>query len=164
MQDLYPKIWEAAHVVLATPVYIPLPGDMQNFINRLCPMVIPKLVYREERTRAKMRDSVAIQTFTLVATSGWWELANMDTVLRIVKELAEDASIPFAGALRRPHAAVMRNQQGVTEPGKQVLQAAMQAGKELVEHGLIQQVTLDKVSVPLITEEDYRHYLNRDVR
>jgi len=39
MQMLYPKLRSADILVLATPVYIPLPGEMQNFINRLCPLI-----------------------------------------------------------------------------------------------------------------------------
>lgn len=35
MQSLYPKLREADILVLATPVYIPLPGEMQNLINRI---------------------------------------------------------------------------------------------------------------------------------
>jgi multimeric flavodoxin WrbA len=44
MQLVYPKLLEADILVLATPVYIPLPGEMQNFINRLCPSLNPYLV------------------------------------------------------------------------------------------------------------------------
>lgn len=43
MQEIYPKLREADILVLATPVYIPLPGYMQNFINRLCPLMDPYL-------------------------------------------------------------------------------------------------------------------------
>jgi len=43
MQELYPKLRNANLLVLATPIYIPLPGDMQNFINRLTPLLNPRL-------------------------------------------------------------------------------------------------------------------------
>jgi len=43
MQLLYPQLWEADILILATPVYIPLPGEMQNFINRICPLIEPFL-------------------------------------------------------------------------------------------------------------------------
>ncbi|MEM2102882.1 MAG: flavodoxin family protein, partial [Candidatus Bathyarchaeia archaeon] len=51
MQMLYPKLREADILVLATPVYIPLPGAMQNFLNRLCPLMEPLLEFRDGRTR-----------------------------------------------------------------------------------------------------------------
>ncbi|MGB9717407.1 MAG: flavodoxin family protein [Thermoproteota archaeon] len=43
MRLLYPKLREADILVLATPVYAPLPGEMQNFINRLSPLLEPVL-------------------------------------------------------------------------------------------------------------------------
>jgi multimeric flavodoxin WrbA len=53
MQLLYPQLREANILILATPVYIPLPGEMQNFINRLCPLIEPFLENRQGRTRAR---------------------------------------------------------------------------------------------------------------
>ena len=73
MDDLYPKLKAADILVLATPVYIPLPGYMQNFINRLCPLIEPMLVFRDGRTRARFHEDVNIQKIVLVSTGGWWE-------------------------------------------------------------------------------------------
>ena len=163
MQELYPKLREADHIVLGTPVYIPLPGDMQNILNRLCPLVIPKLTFLEGRTRAESRSEVSIKNYTLVATSGWWELGNLDTVVRIVKKLAADANVPFAGAVLRPHANMMTSGDEVTEKGQHVLNAAIKAGFSLVQDGVIHQDILDTISQPLISEPDFRQILNRDV-
>jgi multimeric flavodoxin WrbA len=163
MQELYPKLWAADHLILATPVYIPLPGDMQNIINRLCPIIKPVLTFRDGRTRAVSRPDVSIKDFTLVATCGWWEVANMDTVVRIVNELAEDSSVPFAGAVLRPHANMMRTKDGVTDMGRKVLHAAKQAGYSLVQDGVISQDILDAISQPLISEQDYMRTLNSEV-
>jgi len=71
MQLLYPKLKEADILILATPVYIPLPGEMQNVINRLCPLVKPFLETRERRTRARFHEEVEIQKIALVSTGGW---------------------------------------------------------------------------------------------
>lgn len=155
MQDLYPKLKQAELVVLATPVYIPLPGEMQNIINRLCPLIDPVRVNRDGRTRAKMRDDVKIQKFVLVATSGWWELGNFDTVVRIVRELAEDASVDFGGAVLRPHADAMMHGGEVTKPGRAVLDAAKRAGFELAANGKMSEEALMAVSRPLIPREEF---------
>lgn len=155
MQMLYPKLKAAEILVLATPVYIPLPGDMQNFINRLCPLLDPVLEMRQERTRARFRQDVQIQQIVLVATGGWWETGNMDTVVRIVKELAEDASVKFAGSLLRPHSSVMKSKGKITEQGQAVLDAARCAGSELVTDGEMNPFTLQEVSRPLISMEDF---------
>ena len=52
MQKLYPKLRQADILVLATPVYLPLPGEMQNMINRLVPLIEPILEFKDNRTRA----------------------------------------------------------------------------------------------------------------
>jgi multimeric flavodoxin WrbA len=93
MQLVYPKLKAVEILVLATPVYIPLPGDMQNFMNRLVPLINPRLEFREGRTRAKFRADVEIKKMVLVSTSSWWELENFGTVVRIVEQIAEDASV-----------------------------------------------------------------------
>ncbi|MDD5645741.1 MAG: flavodoxin family protein [Candidatus Bipolaricaulis sp.] len=155
MQRLYPLLRAAQTLVLATPVYIPLPGQMQNVLNRLCPLLDPELQTREGRTRARLRQDVAIRRIALVATSGWWEIENLDTVVRVARELAEDASVSFVGALLRPHA------DAALRPGRiaeEILGAADQAGFELATHGLISTSTLAAVSRPVLSREEYFRY------
>jgi multimeric flavodoxin WrbA len=161
MQMLYPKLKEADTLVLATPVYIPLPGAMQDVINRLCPLIEPLLETREGRTRVRFRDDVKIQRIALLCTGGWWEVDNMATVLRIAEELAEDASVPFAGAVLRPHAFLMRDKGELTADGRAVLEAARRAGHELVNEGAMAEETLAAVSRPLISEDELRERYNQ---
>jgi multimeric flavodoxin WrbA len=155
MELLYPRLKEADTLVLATPVYIPLPGDMQNVINRLCPLLDPVLEFRKERTRATFRKDVRIRSIALVSTGGWWEKANFGTIVRIIKALAEDTSVKFAGAVLRPHASAMRKDGEVTQDGKAVLDALRRAGYELVEYGVMKQQTLAEISRPLISRAEF---------
>lgn len=151
MDDLYPRLRQAQIVVLATPVYIPLPGAMANFINRLCPLLDPTdLQFKRRRTRAKMRAEVAICTFALVCTSGWWEKANCATVVRVVRELAADASVTFGGALLRPHASALRGKGAAVEA---VLAAAFQAGVELARDGVMSAEAQRQASRALVTRK-----------
>jgi multimeric flavodoxin WrbA len=154
MQLLHPKLKHADILILATPVYIPLPGDMQNVINRLCPLLEPALEFRKGRTRARFRRDVRIRTIVLVSTSGWWEKQNFGTVLRIVKEFAEDASVNFAGAVLRPHANVMKRDGELTQDGRAVLDAVRKAGYELVKDGAMREETLKAISRPLISRAE----------
>jgi multimeric flavodoxin WrbA len=149
MQLLYPKLKAADVLILATPVYVPLPGDMQNVVNRLMPLIDPKLERRQGRTRARLHEDVNIQKIVLVATSGWWEIENCDTVVRVVRELAEDASVEFAGAVLRPHSDAMKVDDKITEDGEAVLDAVRRAGNELVGQGRMSQETLKMISRPL---------------
>ncbi|MCK4584661.1 flavodoxin family protein [candidate division WOR-3 bacterium] len=161
MQLLYPKLREADILVLATPVYIPLPGDMQIIINRLCPLIEPFLETRKGRTRARFHDNVKIRKIVLVSTGGWWEKGNFGTVVRIVEELAEDASVEFAGAVLRPHAFLMKKEEELTKDGKAVVSAVRRAGYELIKEGGMNRETLETVSHPLISEEELRHRYNK---
>jgi multimeric flavodoxin WrbA len=161
MQLLYPKLREADILILATPVYIPLPGEMQDFINRLCPLVKPFLEKREGRTRARLHERVRIQKIVLVSTGGWWEKENFGTVVRIGEELAENTSVEFAGAVLRPHASLMRQGGEVTEEGEAVLNEVRRAGHELVKDGVMSQKTLEAISRPLISEDELRRIFNQ---
>jgi multimeric flavodoxin WrbA len=153
MQDLYPKLKDAEILVLATPVYIPLPGEMQNLLNRLLPLFDPFLVTREGRTRARFREDVKIRKIALVATCGWWEMGNFDTVVRVAEELAKDASVDFAGAMLRPHAYKMRENTPKTE---EILEAVKSAGHQLVKEGQLSTDLLEIISQPLVSEEELR--------
>jgi len=161
MQTLLPRLKEAAILVLATPVYIPLPGAMQNVINRLCPLLDPFLVTRDGRTRARFHKEVEIRKIVLVSTCGWWETGNFGTVVRIAEELAEDASVEFAGAVLRPHAFLMKEDGMLTPDGQAVVEAAQRAGYELVHQGRLATETLEQISRPLIAQEELRQRYNR---
>ncbi len=163
MQLLYPQLREADILILATPVYIPLPGEMQNFINRLCPLIDPILENREGRTRARFRKQVKIRKIVLVSTGGWWEKANFETVVRITEELAKVASVEFAGAVLRPHAFLMKEKGEVTKDGEAVLNRVKRAGYELIKEGRMNKDTLEAISRPLISEEELRRLYNDEL-
>jgi hypothetical protein len=132
---------------------------MQNFLNRLCPLIDPVLEFQEGRTRARFREEVRIRKFVLVSTSGWWEIGNFGTVVRIVEEIAKTSSVEFAGAVLRPHAWLMKVNGELTQEGEAVLIAAYSAGQELITEKGMTRETLDKVSRPLLSQEDlWRRY------
>jgi len=146
-------------LILATLVYIPLLGEMQNLLNLLCPLMEPILETRDGRTRGRMHDDVAISRIALVSTSGWWEIGNLDTVVRIACEIAEDASVPFVGSVLRPHASVMWQQE---EKAREILDAAGKAGYQLATTGTMLSDTLTVISQPLTSEEEYRRGFNEN--
>ena len=155
MELLYPRLKESDILVLAAPVYIPLPGDMQDIINRLCPLIDPVLEFRKGRTRAKFHKHVRIRAIVLVSTGGWWEKGNFGTVVRIVKDIAENTSVKFAGTVLRPHAHAMRRKGELTQDGRAVLAAVRRAGYELIKDGLMRQETLAAISRPLISRAEF---------
>jgi multimeric flavodoxin WrbA len=164
MESVCDLIASADILVLATPVYIPLPGAMQNLINRLCPLIEPLLETREGRTRARLRADVKIGRIALVSTGGWWESENFDTVVRIVQELSEDMSVSFGGAALRPHAFLMKTEGGLTEAANTVIGALQRAGRELAQQGRISDKTSEDVRAPLLGQDELRERYNKLVR
>jgi multimeric flavodoxin WrbA len=161
MQAVYELLTDSDILILATPMYIPLPGDMQNLINRLCPLFEPILENRNGRTRAKFHDHVRIKKIILVATGGWWELGNLDILKRIVEELAANANVEFGGAILRPHAFIMDS---YPDNKKIIISALRESGYQLIKEGKISPDKLKLISKPLISFEDYlkketNHYL-----
>lgn len=152
MQSLYPKLRDADILVLATPVYVPLPGEMQNLINRLVPLIDPILKRQNGRTRARFHADVKISKIVLVSCCGWWEMGNFGTVLRIVKEFAKDANVEFAGAVLRPHASFIAENK---EKAEKIFEAAKQVGYQLVKDGRMSKDLLKTIGQPLISEEKW---------
>jgi len=158
MEQLYPKFREADILTLAIPIYFPFPGEIQNLLNRLMPLVEPILEFRDGRTRAKFHDDVRISKIVLVSTGGWWEKENMSLVVDFVDHMAKDASVEFSGALLRPHAFLMEE---FEEKAAEILSAAKQAGTQLIKDGKMSKETLEIVSKPIILEKDLRDRYNR---
>jgi len=157
MQEIYAKLKETDILVLATPVYIPLPGAMQDFINRLCPLIEPILTTVDGRTRARFRDDVKISKLVLLSASGWWEKGNFDTLVRIAKDFALNANIEFSGTLLRPHAFLMDE---FAEKKASILESSKQAGLQLIKEGRISKQLLDTIAQPLILQETLRQRYN----
>jgi len=160
MQDLYPELRGADILVLGMPVYIPLPGAMQSFLNRLCPLIEPLLETRRGRTRARLREDVRLSRLALVTVSGWWEKGNCGTAVRVAKELAADMSIRYAGALLRPHGSFILHHGEPTDAGRRVLDAARKAGGELIEKGDFSRAVRREVSRPLVPRGELRTRYN----
>ena len=161
MQMLYPKLRAADVLLLATPVYIPLPGEFQNFLNRLCPLINPVLSFREGRTRARLHGDVRIRKIVLVSACGWWELGNFGTVVRIAEELAKDCGVEFAAPVLRPHAYRLGKHD---VKARLVRKALREAGSMLIDKGSVSKELLDVISQPLISEEEYRRELGEEFK
>jgi multimeric flavodoxin WrbA len=157
MEKLYPKFREADILVLAIPIYFPLPGEIQNLLNRLMPLIEPILEFRDGRTRAKFHDDVKISKIVLVSTGGWWEKENMDLLVHFAEHMAKDASVEFSGAVLRPHAFLMDKHK---EKAEEVLIATKKAGVQLIEEGKMSKDTLEAISQPLEPEKDLREWYN----
>lgn len=158
MEQLYPKFREADILTLAIPIYFPFPGEIQNLLNRLMPLVEPILEFHDGRTRAKFHDDVKISKIVLISAGGWWERENMSLLVDFVDHMAKDGSVEFSGALLRPHAFLMDE---YDEKAVEILSAAKKAGTQLIKDGKMSKETLEIVSKPLLPEEDLRDWYNK---
>ena len=152
MQPVYKKLADSHILIIATPVYVPLPGNMQKLINRLVPLMEPILENKDGRTRARFHDGIKIRKIMLVASSGWWELGNFDTLKHIIAEMAANFNVEFGGSVLRPHASAMDSR---PQEKKSIKAALVEAGYQLIKEGKISPEILQSISRPLITFEDY---------
>lgn len=161
MQKVYPELKEADTLILGSPVYIPLPGEMQILINRLVPLIKPLLETREGRTRARLHDNVKLCKVLLVCTGGWWEKENLDTVVHIAEEIAETMSIKFSGAILRPHAFLMKKKGELTKEGSAIIDEVEKLGHGFAESSQLSESMLESIRRPLISREELVQMYNR---
>jgi multimeric flavodoxin WrbA len=155
MQRLLPKFRNAEIWVFAIPVYIPMPGEMQNLINRLMPLFESSVVVRNGRMFPKMNKDVKLKKIALVSTASFWEVENFDSLVGIVEKISETLGVDFAGALLRPHADVFVRMARDGRGANEILVAAKQAGSSLIAKGRISPRIMTAVSAPLVRFEDF---------
>jgi multimeric flavodoxin WrbA len=151
MQELYPRITNAEVLIFSVPVYAPIPGEIQNFLNRLVPLIDPLVESKGGKTRATVRPEVEWKRLAVVSTSGWWEIENFDALVMIFQEFARKIGIDFAGSVLRPHAFLMAKGNQRSEI---ILRAAKESGRALIETGVIPLALQRQVAEPLATQQE----------
>jgi multimeric flavodoxin WrbA len=159
MQPVYTKLKEADILVLGIPVYLPLPGAMQNFLNRLMPLMNPILRYNHGHTQIQFHEDVKIRKIALVSVCGWWEKGNFETVTRIVKEICQKASVEFVGPVTRPHAYLLSEKK---EKANEISKALKETGFKLIREGILSKDLLKIVAQPLMSEKEFREQTNNE--
>ena len=153
MQMLHPKLLEADIWVFATPVYVSgVTGPMKNLMDRiLIPMGEPHLGLLDGHCHHFMREEIKHDgKIVLVSNCAYWEMDNFDLVVEQMIALSNHAEREFVGALLRPHGPVFRS---MLENGKHlndIITAAKEAGRQLVQNGKMSQENLNIVSRELV--------------
>lgn len=162
MQMLLPKLHEADILVLATPLYVDgMSAPMKNVIDRMVPLVQPFVELRDGHYRHVVREGHEYASLVLVSNCGFWETDNFDTLLVHVKAACKNMAKEFAGAVLRPHGAMLGGMVEMGVPLDDVLEAAKEAGRELVRDGKMSPGTLATVSRELMPSETYLQNMNR---
>jgi multimeric flavodoxin WrbA len=162
MQMLLPKLAEADVLVLATPVYVDgVSGPTKNLLDRFIPLVQPFVELRNGHCRHPGRDGAGPNKLVLVSNCGFWELDNFDSLLVHLEAVCKNMNSEFAGALLRPHGPALRRMLESGAAVDDVLEAAKEAGRQLMQDGQMSPDTLKAVSRELLPLETYVQTINR---
>lgn len=158
LPSLRSDIW-----VFATPVYVDgMSAGMKILLERFLPGVQPFVETREGHLRHLHRKDYKLgQKTVLVSTCGFWELDNFHPLLVHMEAICKNMGREFTGALLRPTGPVLK---AMMEQGAQVedvLEAAREAGRQLVSKGRMFPETLEAVRRELLPRETFEQVINQ---
>lgn len=163
MQMLYPKLG-ADVMVFASPLYLDgMSGPMKNLIDRMISIVQPFIELRDGHCRHPMREDTGIEQrkVVLISSCGFWELNNFDPLVFHVKAICQNLNREFVGALLRPHIRGFKSMLDMGAPVRDVLEAAEEAGHQLVKDGKMSEKTLGIVGRQLLPLEAFVEMVNQ---
>ncbi|NIN67288.1 MAG: flavodoxin family protein, partial [Anaerolineae bacterium] len=163
MTGILVKLREADIWVWATPLYFDgVSGPLKNLIDRLTPLLRLHAEVRGGRSRHVVEEQDRRGSVVLVSNCGLWEMENFNTVVAYIDAACQHVEREFAGALLRPHGQTLRDRLKQGEPVGDVLDAAREAGRELVRDGKMSAESLATVGRKLVTRDDYITNMNQN--
>ncbi len=167
MAELFLKLAAANIVVWATPVYVEGPtAQLKTIVDRtfVGASLNPAYEIRDGHQRLKRPDGLVPSKLALVSTCGYHEMDNFDTLLNWIESLIRNGLFDFAGALLRPHANVFHPIYKTKLDVDDILQAANDAGRQLITEGKISKQTLSIVSRDILSRDDYIKTANQFIQ
>lgn len=168
MHLLYSKMREADITVWSTPVYCyGMTGTMKNIIDRtfaLSGETDEGYELRDGRSYHATPKDVKHTKTVLISSCGQHEMDNFDPMLAHMNALFRHSTTnEFAGALLRPQGHVLKPmvQAGALDD---IFEAAMEAGKALVNDGEIPSRALETISRELVPVEAYVQMINEGTK
>ncbi|MDY6917748.1 MAG: flavodoxin family protein [Chloroflexota bacterium] len=156
MQWLGPKMGKADIWVFATPVYVDgVSGPLKMLLDRLIPLVHGPFERRDNHCRHPLREEYVRGKLVLVSNCGFWEMDNFDPLVVHMQAACKNMSREYAGALLRPHGGAMRVLKELGSIPEDVVEAARDAGRQLVRDGKMKPETLATVSRELVPFDMY---------
>ncbi|MBN2126392.1 MAG: flavodoxin family protein [Deltaproteobacteria bacterium] len=147
MQMLYPRLREADIWVFGTPVYFDgVSGPMKNLIDRMVPLILPFVELRGGHCAHALREGTRTGRVVLVSNCGFWEKDNFDPLITHMKAYCRTIGREFAGALIRPCGDTFRGLLDLGRPVDDILEAAGEAGRQLIAEGQMSGDILDIIS------------------
>ncbi len=165
MEALLSKLANAEIWVIATPVYVDgMTGSMKNLIDRLIPLMEPYMKIDDGHCRHPIREGIKRGKVVLVSTCGFWELDNFDALVSHVKTISLNFEREFAGAVLRPYGSILKTKAHQGEPLNDILNAARDAGRQLIQTGKISDETLNDISREVIGQQEYVEMFNKKIQ
>jgi multimeric flavodoxin WrbA len=166
MASILPKFASADIMVFATPLYVDgMSGPMKTFFDRLVPLGLPFIELRDDHCRHPARTPRPHEgKMVLVSNCGFWELDNFDALVTHMEAISRNFGSEFAGALLRPHGGALRTMLEMGAPVQDVLDAAREAGRQLIRDGKMREETLATVSRELLPRDAYVELANQRFR
>ena len=163
MQLIHPKLRESDVWVFASPVYVwGVTGPLKNLMDRIIPLVEPFVSINDGHCSHPLRKGTKRARIVLVSNCGFWEMDNFDPLLAQVHAMCRIVGFEFAGALLRPAGPLLAAMLEMGAAVQDVLDAAHDAGVQLVRDGAISGRALQVVSRDLMPRDTYIHFLNQN--
>lgn len=164
MPAILSKLRRADVWVFATPVYWGgMTGPMKNLVDRMVPLLQPPSGPRDSQRGQSPAEGSRRGKVVLVSNCGWWQMSIFDLLTAHMRGFCRGVGRVFAGALLRPHGPVLRSMTETGAPVDDVLEAAKEAGRQLVRDDEMSKETLDIVSRELVSQETFLQYVNRSL-
>ena len=149
-QELYPKWTQSDLVVYATPLYhFLMNASLKAFIERTLPLVEPFLVSREGKTSHPLRGEHPKMVFLSVA--GFPEMSVFDELSYWVNNSVYGKRGLVVAQIYRPMAEAL-----LVPPLKnkvmEILEATVQAGREIVESMTVSPETMERITQPFVKD------------
>ncbi len=162
VSELMERMAQADIWVLASPVHV---GGMTHGLVRVMERSVMLLspyyeVGEDGRSRHVTSSRVKNKKMVLVSTCGFYEADAFAPLVAQVQDLSRSHGMQFAGALLRPHGLALRFMKAQGLDVDDVLRAAYDAGKELVQTGSMSDEVLRRVRQPLMSQEDFIAMMN----
>jgi multimeric flavodoxin WrbA len=162
MKMVIEKFYAANIIVFAAPLYVDgIPGPLKMFMDRLIPFAVPFIELRDNHCRhASHGVKPDPFRFALVSNCGFWELDNFDSIVSHMKAFCKNMGSEFCGALLRPHGGAVKPMMAMGNAMDDILEAARDAGRQIVNKGPISPDTLHTISKELLPRDLYIQYAN----
>ncbi len=159
MPDLLEKVRHCDIIVYATPLYIfNMTSLLKAFQERLLPLLDPHLVKTGETYRHLPRYERNLK-MVLISNCGFPEVSHFDGLRHVFRHLERTGQVPLIGELLMPAGELLK-QKALKDKVQGVLQAAYQAGIEVVRDGRVSKETEVEMQKPLVSPDEMAEMAN----